>query len=342
MPTWCHMFNSTLTGNARVWFDDLPQESIDSYDDLKKTFLENYLHQKKCIKDPVEIHNIKQRDGESMEEFVRRGDVAASNREQKKSFSLWKQQEVGHKQNFKKGGFRNQQRLERKQDMSTLLTKTPKEISALDKGKFKPPLPMTTPVEKRNAGKFYEFHGEGDIPPMSEDGTEGPMIIEVKMGGHFVHHMYLDGGSSSEILRWRTLNFHMDEFHGRKVAISIQWNHRKARGGTVTLQSSKIIPLECTMVSGPGVSQPHNLNIHEGCLPVRQKKKGQAPKRNKAIYEEVEKLVDAGIMKEVNYHSWLSNSVMVKKHDSNGRMCVDFKDLNKACPKDGYPLPEID
>ncbi|GKF05547.1 reverse transcriptase domain-containing protein [Tanacetum coccineum] len=57
MPTWCHMFNSTLTGNARVWFDDLPKETIDSYDDLKKAFLENYLQQKKCIKDPVEICN---------------------------------------------------------------------------------------------------------------------------------------------------------------------------------------------------------------------------------------------------------------------------------------------
>ncbi|GJU57194.1 reverse transcriptase domain-containing protein [Tanacetum coccineum] len=65
------MFNSTLTGNARVWFDDLPKETIDSYDDLKKAFLENYLQQKKCIKDLVEIHNIRQRDGESMEEFVR-------------------------------------------------------------------------------------------------------------------------------------------------------------------------------------------------------------------------------------------------------------------------------
>ncbi|GJZ38510.1 reverse transcriptase domain-containing protein [Tanacetum coccineum] len=72
MPTWCHMFNSTLTGNARVWFDDLPKETIDSYDDLKKAFLENYLQQKKCIKDPVEIHNIRQRDGESTKEFVRR------------------------------------------------------------------------------------------------------------------------------------------------------------------------------------------------------------------------------------------------------------------------------
>nr|GEV03673.1 reverse transcriptase domain-containing protein [Tanacetum cinerariifolium] len=43
MPTWCHMFNSTLTGNAKVWFDDLSQESIDSYNDLRKAFLENYL-----------------------------------------------------------------------------------------------------------------------------------------------------------------------------------------------------------------------------------------------------------------------------------------------------------
>ncbi|GKF65296.1 reverse transcriptase domain-containing protein, partial [Tanacetum coccineum] len=59
MSTWCHMFNSTLTGNMRVWFDDLLTESIDSYDDMKKAFLENYLQHKKCIKDPIELHNIK-------------------------------------------------------------------------------------------------------------------------------------------------------------------------------------------------------------------------------------------------------------------------------------------
>nr|GFA00582.1 reverse transcriptase domain-containing protein [Tanacetum cinerariifolium] len=59
-------------GNARVWFDDLPVELIYSYDDLKKAFLENYLQQKKCIKDPIEIHYIKQRDGESTKDFVKR------------------------------------------------------------------------------------------------------------------------------------------------------------------------------------------------------------------------------------------------------------------------------
>ncbi|GKA10210.1 hypothetical protein Tco_0689643 [Tanacetum coccineum] len=89
-----------------------------------------------------------------------RDEVAASNRERKKSFQSWKQQEAGQKQKFKKGGFRNQQRSERKKDRFTLLTKTPKEILALDKGKFKPPPPMTTPVEKRNASKLCEFYGE--------------------------------------------------------------------------------------------------------------------------------------------------------------------------------------
>nr|GEV57393.1 reverse transcriptase domain-containing protein [Tanacetum cinerariifolium] len=86
----------------------------------------------------------------------------------------------------------------------------------------------------------------------------------------------------------------------------------------------------------------HMLNNREGCLFVRQKKKGQAPERNKTIHEEVEKPVNAGIMKEVHYHSWLLNPMMVKTHDNSWRMCVDFKDLNKACLKDGYPLSEID
>nr|GFD01997.1 reverse transcriptase domain-containing protein [Tanacetum cinerariifolium] len=69
-------------------------------------------------------------------------------------------EEARKKQNFKRGNFWNEQRMERKQDRFTLLTKTPREIIALDKGKFKPPSSMTTPVEKRNANKFCEFHGK--------------------------------------------------------------------------------------------------------------------------------------------------------------------------------------
>ena len=72
MPTWCHMFNSTLIGAARVWFDELPPESIDGYKGLKAAFLAYFMQQKKYVKDPVEIHNIKQRDGETIEEFMER------------------------------------------------------------------------------------------------------------------------------------------------------------------------------------------------------------------------------------------------------------------------------
>ncbi|GJU65226.1 reverse transcriptase domain-containing protein [Tanacetum coccineum] len=72
MPTWCHMFNSTLIGAARVWFDELPAESIDGYKDLKATFLSYFMQQNKYVKDLVEIHNIKQKERETIEEFLER------------------------------------------------------------------------------------------------------------------------------------------------------------------------------------------------------------------------------------------------------------------------------
>ncbi|GJR39860.1 hypothetical protein Tco_1215544 [Tanacetum coccineum] len=138
MPTWCHMFNSTLTGYARV---------------------------------------------------------AASNQARKKGPPAWKQQEMGRKQNFDKiGDFRNQQRLERRHDKFIPLTKSPKEILALDKGKFKAPPPMTTPVEKRNSNKFCEFHGEvghntdecmhlkRQIEELIKNGKLSHMIKELKQG----------------------------------------------------------------------------------------------------------------------------------------------------------------
>ncbi|GKB74835.1 reverse transcriptase domain-containing protein, partial [Tanacetum coccineum] len=59
MPTWYHMFNSTLIGTARVWFDELPLEKIDGYKDLKATFLADFMQQKKYVKDPVETGRMK-------------------------------------------------------------------------------------------------------------------------------------------------------------------------------------------------------------------------------------------------------------------------------------------
>ncbi|GJV31330.1 reverse transcriptase domain-containing protein [Tanacetum coccineum] len=525
---------------------------------------------KKCIRDPIVLHNIKQRDGDSTEDFIQRyrsesenvkgapecsyifpsrarGDLKSG---KEKSSSSLEASEGGHRQNFKKGGgFRSQHKQKKRPDRFTLLTKTPKEILALEKGKFKTPPPMTTPVEKRNANKFWEFHGEvghntdecnhlrkqiedmlkagklshiirelkqssrkdqqkkkGETfkkekpqailmiqsrqrvirqkitqsfspnPEISfpslrdKEGVKSPLIVEAEIGGHQVHRICIDGGSSFEILYEHCFNQLRPEIKNQMVLATtsligfsgeIKWplgqitllvkieddehsmstwmdfmvvrstsshngiigrpglrkiqavpstTHEMIKfpvtGGILTLRSSKIIPIECAMISGledqplpvnkvkeervkvainpehpeqtvmigsnlaekarvkmcnllqrsldvfawtpvdmTGVLRhiaEHRLNVREGCQPIRQKKRGQAAKRNIAINGEVSKLVAAGIMREVHYHDWLSNLVMVKKHDDGWRMCVDFKDLNKACPKDGYPLPEID
>ena len=58
--------------------------------------------------------------------------------------------------------------------------------------------------------------------------------------------------------------------------------------------------------------------------------------------EEVAKLKKAGAIKEVFYPEWLANTVVVKKKSGKWWVCVDFTDLNKACPKDPFPMPRID
>ena len=67
-----------------------------------------------------------------------------------------------------------------------------------------------------------------------------------------------------------------------------------------------------------------------------------APERDNAIKDEVQKFIAAKFIQEVHYPDWLANTIMVKKENGKWRMCVDFTDLNKACPKDSYPLPRID
>ena len=62
----------------------------------------------------------------------------------------------------------------------------------------------------------------------------------------------------------------------------------------------------------------------------------------KAVREEVNRLKQAGAIKEVFYPEWLANTIVVKKKSGKWRVCVDFMDLNKACLKDPFPMPKID
>ena len=86
----------------------------------------------------------------------------------------------------------------------------------------------------------------------------------------------------------------------------------------------------------------HKLNTNPSFNPVKQKRRSFALERQKAINEEVSKLLQAGAIREVEYLEWLANVVLVKKANGKWRLCINFTDINKACPKDSFPLPRID
>ena len=86
----------------------------------------------------------------------------------------------------------------------------------------------------------------------------------------------------------------------------------------------------------------HRLNVYPSSKPVNQKKRVFVLERDNAIKEEVQKLTTTEFIREVYYLDWLANVVMVKKANGNWRICVDFADLNKACPNDSYSLSHID
>jgi hypothetical protein len=86
----------------------------------------------------------------------------------------------------------------------------------------------------------------------------------------------------------------------------------------------------------------HHLKIHPDARPVSQKPRRQSIERHDFIREEVRKLLDVGFIEEVHHPVWLANPVIVTKANGKLQMCIDYTSLNKACPKDPYPLPRID
>nr|GEV57801.1 reverse transcriptase domain-containing protein [Tanacetum cinerariifolium] len=371
MPTWCHMFNPTLIGAAIVWFDELPPESIDSYKDLKAAFLAYFMQQKKYVKDPVEIHNIKQKDGETIEDFMERFKVETGRMKRapesaaaskKKGHASWKAQDQSKRQNSdKRSGFRGHSREGMGSNRFTPLTRTPKEILAAEAGKLshfikeikhgrdqsKTGKKETTTKDKTTAiymiqswqrttrqkvTQSFERVKEITFPPLAaSSGTEGPLVIkpEIHDSPHYradTYGMHLGDYIIAVFKEERTRpdNFkvvlHLD-FPDQKVAIGGTLSDKgRTELCSILKKNLDIFSWQPSDMTGvPRSVVEHRLNIWEGYSPVRQKKKGQAPERAKAIQAKVQTLMEAGIMREVYYHDWLSNPFM-----------------------DWYPIPEID
>ena len=86
----------------------------------------------------------------------------------------------------------------------------------------------------------------------------------------------------------------------------------------------------------------HALKIRSGSKPMKQPLRRFNKEKHRAIGQEITKLFAVGFIMEVYHPKWLVDPVLVRKKSGKWRMCVDYTGLNKACPKDPFPLPRID
>nr|GLL25249.1 uncharacterized protein LOC109150426 [Ipomoea trifida] len=110
----------------------------------------------------------------------------------------------------------------------------------------------------------------------------------------------------------------------------------------VTLLKEYIDVFAWTYMEMPGLDPKvavHRLAVKRACRPVKQAQRCFRPKLIPSIEGGVNKLIEASFIREVKYPTWISSIVPVRKKKCQIRVCVDFQDLNVACPKDDFPLP---
>jgi len=133
-----------------------------------------------------------------------------------------------------------------------------------------------------------------------------------------------------------------DDRHATHIGTSLKPDDRLAIGTTLVKNADLFA---WTAADMPGVDPQvitHRLSLYKEARPLAQKKRHLGEERRQAARDEADKLLQAGFIRKAHYSTWLANVVMVKKANGKWRMCVDYTDLNKACPKDSYPLPTID
>ncbi|GJW81220.1 hypothetical protein Tco_0145195 [Tanacetum coccineum] len=214
MPTWCHMFNSTLTGSTR----------------------------KKCIKDPIEIYHIKQREGESTKDFMQR--FKLESKDVKGTPECMRISGFMHRitnpdlikrlhdkilksvdeiikvtTSFLRGevaaGHNTDEYMHLKRQIEELL-KVGKLSHLINELKQNNGRDQTKPGKKGEAS-----NKDKPLAILMEEGDEGPMIIEVEIEGHFIHRIYVDGGLASEILYEHCFNKLLPEIKNQMVLATI-------------------------------------------------------------------------------------------------------------------------
>ncbi|KAI5312980.1 hypothetical protein L3X38_042154 [Prunus dulcis] len=166
--------------------------------------------------------------------------------------------------------------------------------------------------------------------PFEEEVHEAPAALE-------------DGGQAT-IDELKKLNLGTNE-DPRPIFVSALLNPSKEESYHQLLLEYKDV-FAWTYKEMPGLDPKvavHHLAVKPGVRPTKQTQRRFRPELLSQIKAEVDKLIAAGFIREVKYPTWIANIVPVKKKITGQiRICVDFRDLNEACPKDDFSLPIIE
>lgn len=168
-----------------------------------------------------------------------------------------------------------------------------------------PSSPLQTPIQ------IYQVSSEGNMGNIMQ--TQ-PIDISMKPG--IVEHIHIGVTCTPEEVQLYTDLFH--EF--RDV---FAWSYEEMLG----IDPSIVV---------------HEIPMYPGAKPVRQCLRPVHPRKAATIKAEVEKLFKAGFIYPIPLTDWVSNIVPVNKKQGTIRVCVDYRDINHACPKDNFPTPFID
>nr|GEU97670.1 reverse transcriptase domain-containing protein [Tanacetum cinerariifolium] len=250
-----------------------------NYDDLKEAFVAKFRQQKKCINDLVEIHHNKQKERESAEDFIRRFKV--------ESMDVKGAPEIMRISGFMHGN-RDPELIKRLHDKIPKLVDEMMRITiSFLRGRWQL-------VTKNERSHFC--HGNSKRLDISR-------VLKKEVRHNTGECMHLKR-QIEELLKTGKLSYVIKELKQNNRNDQPKENKN---GETSNKDKVLAILMPADMTGVPKHVAKHRLNIREGCPPVRQKRISEAADRNQEIQEEVEKLVNAGIMKEVHYHGWLSN-----------------------------------
>nr|GEU71979.1 reverse transcriptase domain-containing protein [Tanacetum cinerariifolium] len=341
MPTWCHMFNSTLIGAARVWFDELPPDSVDSYKDLKAATSQKGKLQEKGLTfgviqgkegGPVSSPPYKDAKRNSCD----RGSTDECMQLKKQIKELVRAGKLSHLIKELKHG-RDQSKAGKK------------EIPAKDKPAEIYMIQSWQIMTRQKVTQSFRRVREITFPPLP---TSSEPLGQLRL-------LVTIGDADHSTRAW--MNFmivrSLSPYNGiirkpgiREIQAVPSTAHRMLKfpvdGGIVTIRSTILIPAECTMVITSSVV-PKEVGARTKNFESRPtsglSQSGSSNRRNVIGKRTHQTMLNHE--EELGYIRMATirhDRIMVTKHDGSWQRCVDFTDLNKVCPQDCYPLPEIE